>query len=523
MEKEGRRERDVLRQLSSLIDRIPNLEKFLKTITNLIVEVFGVSKGLLVLHDKKSGRQQVKITTTLKEGDITGAKVRTMEAIVTWLTKQEEVLTQKEISEEGQEKLLATLKEELEIMDSSISAPLKTEEDLIGILNLSGKVKSGAFTPEDLRLLSSLIEFLSSIVNHALFYHTLSRNGEYRKSILESIPSGIITVDSKRRVTTFNKGAERILGLKSRQIMRKNIQIVEEGLARLLVETLETGKEYWRKKLYIQPESIPLGVSTSRIYNSRGEVIGAAEIFVDLSTIEKEEEERYEKEQKALWNRIATSLSHEIKNSLSAINALVQLLPEKHTDEAFRKTFCDVINHSTKRLDNFVERIVRFAQPRRLEFQVADIHRVIDDVLSSVLEKRKPKEITFTRKYTRNLPEVNFDYQELKEVFTILLHNGIEAIAEGGNITISTGLEKRKGNDFVEITFTDTGRGIAKKDLDKVFGPFFTLSKGRASLGLAIAKRIVEDHQGFIGVKSSLGEKSTFSILLPVKVKSETN
>jgi PAS domain S-box-containing protein len=514
-----RTDKDMLRHLAKVISRIPDLEKFLKLVTDLVAETFGVSKSLLVLHNGKNGEQKVKTATILKEEAISGVKVRTMEAIVTWLTNQEDLLTRQGACEKDWKKLLPKLKEKLEIMDSSVSFPLKTNGGLVGILNLEEKIKNESFTSEDLSLLSTLTEFFSTIINHALFYHTVSKDREYRESILDSIFSGVIAVDSQKKIITFNKEAERILGFKAEQVMEKDVQLIEDNLAELLLETLRTGKGYWRKKFYITPAKITLGMSTSCITNPRGEVLGVVGIFSDLTKIEEEEEIRRQEAHKVLWSKIATSLAHEIKNALSAINTLAQLLPEKYEDEAFRKTFCDLVTSSTSKLDKFADRVNRFAHSRRLELDEVDIHTVVDEALRSVLENRKPKDIIFIRKYASALPKINLDSQEIKRVFTTLLCNGIEAMASGGQMIISTNLKKKGKEDFLEVTFTDDGVGIPEEDKEKIFSPFYTLSKGRASLGLALARRIVEDHGGYIEVESNLGEGSAFSVLLAVKGK----
>jgi len=333
--------------------------------------------------------------------------------------------------------------------------------------------------------------------------------------ILDNISSGIIAVNLEGKVTIFNKRAEQIIRAKADEFIGKELTFIPSALADLLLETLKTGKTYHREEVRILPQNILVGVSTSQFYNSRSEVIGAAMVFADLLKIKEAQQSIEQKSEDEFWKRFSHCLAHEIKNPLVSISTYTQLLPGYYNDLQFRENFLSTVSNDILRLNSFVEKLITIASPLELNLQIQDIEKVINDALNSLRGTNYPQTI-FIDWQRSNLPYINLDFDKLKEALKNILINAMEAMPEGGALTISA---HSVSEDFVELHFQDRGEGIASENLSQVFLPFFTTKYGHSGLGLTLAKKIIEAHRGSIEVKSAVGVGSTFSVTLPINTQ----
>lgn len=335
--------------------------------------------------------------------------------------------------------------------------------------------------------------------------------------ILDNIASGIIAVNLEGKVTLFNKRAEEIIKVKAEEFMGKELHAAPSALTSLLLETLKTGKTYRRKEVRILPQDILVGVSTSQFYNFRGEVIGAAMVFADLLKIKEAEYSLSQKKEDEFWKKFSHCLAHEIKNPLVSISAFTQLLPRYYNNLQFRENFLAIVSNDIRRLNNFVEKLINIALPSELNLESQDIGEVFTEALVSLRDTNYPQTILVDWQMTK-LPFISFDFTQLKEALRNILINAIEAMPKGGTLTISTHPVR---DDFVEVRFKDTSAGITPEDISCIFQPFFTTKDGHSGLGLALTKKIIEAHRGFIKVKSEVGAGSTFSVFLPAHPQAE--
>jgi PAS domain S-box-containing protein len=510
-----------IRRLGEALEYAHEMEKFLPRLANLFVEQFHLTKAQLAVLDEQSGRYFLRASSDAKEMEIAENKVFSLENVVNWLPEKrmDETLLQLPAAKTaiGEQHLL--------------SLPLRVGGKMIAVLNLGPKLTGEDFTAEEISIFSHLAYLLAGILASANTMLHLVGQAKHHQSILDDIASGIITVDAQGKITTFNRSAEKILGFKQFQVLGKEVQMLQGNLANLLLETLQEGKSYRREEIHILPDNIIIGVSTSQFSDKYGAVMGAVCVFADLAKI-KENQERAKRENlEALWEIIATSLSHEVKNSLVSTKLLGELLPKKYADEEYRQSFFKALNRETKRLDDFTDRLASFAGLKQPNFMPLKVSEVVDAALAEILQKTSAREIVFRRKFGKNLPPVSCDYTQLKEAFTHIIENAVEAMPAGGTLTISAevksadeiagrayrlGLGRSLSKQyFLSITFSDTGKGIAEEYLEKVFEPFFTTKPGKMGLGLAYSQRVIENHKGFIDADCQSGETSV-RVSLPV-------
>ena len=214
---------------------------------------------------------------------------------------------------------------------------------------------------------------------------------------------------------------------------------------------------------------------------------------------------------------LTAGLAHEIRNPLVAIKTLTQLLPERLDDEEFRNNFLQIASGEVDRISSLVNELLDFARPSDPKLELEDINAVLDGMILLVSTETKKKQINIMKNYGSDLPPVQIDREQIKQVFLNILLNAIDATRENGKITVKTRpLTKPSGEPYVQIEFTDTGSGIPEEYLEDIFNPFFTTKSSGSGLGLSISNQIIQDHRGYIDVESQVDKGSSFFINLPV-------
>jgi signal transduction histidine kinase len=221
-------------------------------------------------------------------------------------------------------------------------------------------------------------------------------------------------------------------------------------------------------------------------------------------------------------SKVASEIAHDLRHPLTNIKGILQVLETKWYDSDFRQESFQLIHREIYRLTELTKELVRFANPNRFQAKYQDVHRILDRALDLVKNELSRGRIQLDTQYHQNLPPAYVDENEILETFLNLLLNSIESMPDGGVLTISTDLRQHLKDDsgtprtFLQVSITDTGRGIAPEHRDHIFERYFTTKKNGTGLGLSIANRIVAAYHGFIEVHSVPDQGSTFSVHLPV-------
>ncbi len=264
-------------------------------------------------------------------------------------------------------------------------------------------------------------------------------------------------------------------------------------------------------------------------YKSRDEIGSMVENFNIMTrrlnklyrTLEDKVEERTRQlihaEKVASAGQLATGLIHEIRNPLSGIKLSIQLL-EAEVDEGLRGDVKE-ISREIHRIESLLNDLLRFARPHPPVFTVININDVIERAVSLTRRRAEKSNIELAIDLAPEIPMVKADPDLLQQVFLNLVINAIQAMPDGGKLTVKTGAF----NGFVTASFTDTGHGISKDYIGKIFDPFFTTkgSSGGSGLGLSISYRIIEEHGGKMEVESTEGKGTTFTVSLKEAEESE--
>ena len=218
---------------------------------------------------------------------------------------------------------------------------------------------------------------------------------------------------------------------------------------------------------------------------------------------------------------LISSLAHEIRNPLVSIKTFTQLLPERMEDEEFRNYFLKVASGEIDRLTTLINELLGFARPSEPNLRGEDMNALIEKMEFLVITEARKKNISISKNFTSNLPLVMVDAEQIKQVLLNILLNAVQSIPGEGQIWVETRVVRIPREDttvrFVQIEVRDTGVGIPKENMERVFDPFFSTRPDGSGLGLAISYQIIHEHGGFIDLESEVGKGTSFRVHLALK------
>lgn len=344
----------------------------------------------------------------------------------------------------------------------------------------------------------------------------LDRRRNYIETILDNIGAGVISIDKRGQVTTFNKAAENILRLQSENILGSNYRDVfgysfHEPIRKLIQKMSVKNKNSIEEQveLRLQDTNVILLISIQVLSGVSKKYLGIVIVFEDLTQLIKIQKI-------AAWKEVAQGIAHEIKNPLTPIQLNTQRLKKKYHEnrEDFPRVFDESINIITQEVEGMKELLnefLRFSRMPSPNLKLTSLHKIIDEILISYAEHEK--NIQVKKNFDPNLAQLAIDPEQIRRVLINLFENAMDALDEGGTIQIQTKiLEVKKA---VRIEFSDNGTGIPSADREKLFLPHFTTKKRGTGLGLAIVNRIIIDHNGTIIAQDNHPRGTTFIIDLP--------
>ena len=344
----------------------------------------------------------------------------------------------------------------------------------------------------------------------------LDRRRNYIETILDNIGAGVVSVDKKGTITTFNKAAEKILNLKNENVFGSSYhdafdfsyyQAIRKLSKSMNAQNKESIEE--QIELRVGENNLTLLVNVQILRGAARKYRGLVIVFEDLTHLMKTQKI-------AAWKEVAQGIAHEIKNPLTPIQLNTQRLKKKYYEnrEDFDRVFDESINIITQEVEGMKELLNEFLRFSRMPTpnpRPTSLHKIIDDILISYSEH--DKNLKIKKNFDPNLGVAHIDPEQIRRVFINLFENATDAIEMGGSIHISTRvLQKEK---IVRIEFSDDGAGISPADRDKLFLPHFTTKKRGTGLGLAIVNRIIVDHNGSIQVRDNHPKGTVFVIDLP--------
>ncbi|MEP6718274.1 MAG: ATP-binding protein [bacterium] len=335
--------------------------------------------------------------------------------------------------------------------------------------------------------------------------------------IVESIRSGVVTTDLDGRIYTFNAAAEEITGYKQMDVRGQDASIFFGEIKEIIdsslgIHSTQASPRFEADCLTADGLRLRLGFTISPLFSEAGDTTGTVITFQDLTHIRALEETSRRQDRLAAIGRMAASIAHEIRNPLAAMRGSIQMLRADMQSDSSHTELMEIILRESDRLNRIISDFLSYARPRSIIQTKVDVGELLQQTFMLL---RHSAEIKSGHVIEEQVPAqrvlINADSEQLQQVFWNLLRNGLQAMPSGGTLRATV---KENSNHRLQITFSDTGRGMAPEQVEHLFEPFSSTTGG-TGLGLSIVYQIIRDHGGTINVRSREGHGTTITIELP--------
>ena len=330
----------------------------------------------------------------------------------------------------------------------------------------------------------------------------LALTNDYLNYILESMSDGVIAVDTEGVITKFNRSAVAVLEYAGEEVVGKPFH---EVLGREFFVSSGALTAQLRAK---NGREVPVSERDSPIADRNNACIGYVKVFQDLTEIEALREQIRQVDRLAAIGEMAATVAHEIRNPLGGIRGFAALLARDIAPEDPRARLVEKILVGTKNLNKVVDGLLEYTRPVELLLQQTNCAELVDGAIAFLEIGGRP--IAITNGVSPALT-ILADPDKMRQVFLNILLNAVQSIESDGEIAISA----TTNSDTITFAIRDTGCGIPREQISRVFSPFYTTKEKGTGLGLAIAARIVEGHGGKLEVESELGKGTTLLMHLP--------
>lgn len=522
----------------ALIDRISrnaaqfvHLDQLLTRVAEDIRHTVGV-KGLRIILRSENDPGTLVVEYSTKPGE-SGRRDINQDYLMEYITQRSEPIVLEELVHSWPNTERIQLAKHLAELDAFLLVPLRTTAGVLGLIALGEKTTRDIYIHEDVKVFSIIAGPLATAIENARLYKQLAAVNLHLERIMANMRGGVIAVDASATITTVNQEAREMLG----DIHPgKSIYALEPRVAEILRRTLRDHRGISDVELMISGpggESIPVAISSSFFNTADRESLGAMVLLYNMTQLKRLESNVQRADRLSSIGVMAAGMAHEIKNPLQSIKTFTQLLPDRFEDSDFRKTFTEVVPPEVQRIDMIVTRLLDFARPKPVCFAPLNLCSTVTDVLALVENQLRKASVQLTTDYPDDVPTILADDQQLHQVFLNLVLNAVSAMTNlpSRRLSIQIFFDRshftRNGQTTlfdvpsVKVKVSDTGCGIPKESLDKIFTPFFTTKDDGCGLGLSVVHGIVQEHGGEIDVDSVVGLGTSFTVTFPLVTESE--
>jgi len=396
----------------------------------------------------------------------------------------------------------------------TLAIPLIAAGQLTGIIFLGEKLSGDVYTTEDIGLLRILGKQATVAFDNVRNYGEMERMNAYHARLLDIMQDGVIALDPRQRIITFNDAAERILGVPVGGTLGKRLP--ELGITQLPIDSLgEQGEEL---DITTGSGDVIQALVTVTPFIRRWEVEHSHLVVIrDLSTLRELERQKLQAERFSSMGAMAASLAHEIKNPLVPIKMFAHLLPSRYDDAEFRKEFRDTVVNEVERINRLVAQMLDLVRNPAAEKGMVDLREVMQRLLTILRPQCERQGVTVLVEIDPNLPLIVGQAGQLYQSLLNVLTNAIQVMPEGGELHIMLSVV----NDRVTCRISDSGPGVPKEVLPHIFEPLFTTKVDGHGLGLALTYQFIRANGGEIIADSPPGKGLIVTVALPVWPRQE--
>lgn len=334
--------------------------------------------------------------------------------------------------------------------------------------------------------------------------------------LISRLPVGIIATDQEGRIKTFNAQATELTGIAAETALnRKAAEVLPPSLAPFFTPA-SADEELLGRELDLASgaTTLTLHASSVPVADENAAVIGRVLLLHDLTRLKTLEKEMRKHERLVSLGKMAAGVAHEVRNPLSSIKGLAALLGSAFAETSQERHSADLLIQEVERLNRAITELLNYAKPLPLNREPLAVGPLLTDSLALIAGDAAALGVSTEQAVEPRLPAILGDRDRLSQVLLNLYLNSLQAMAQGGTLSVTATTGEKRGT--VQIAVRDTGSGIAADILDRIMDPYFTTKPQGSGLGLAMVHKIMDEHGGEVRVTSREGEGTTVSLTLPV-------
>jgi PAS domain S-box-containing protein len=520
----------ALNSIANTVSRSVDIEEMLSEVLAQVIDLTRTQSGIVFLSGSRDG--EMALTPAVDQGMTAELKTH-----LSWPEGPRRLA--REVAEAGRVLAWSATASggESGVLGASggvgrhAGVPLASRDHVHGVMSVYGTEPRG-FTDEDVALLTAVGNQIGVAIENAQLVERLQRTvGEmgamwrFSQSVLQDMTNGLVVVDRDGKVRLVNQAGESLLGCKEKDVLDSSVEQVLGQGARVVRDSMERQLAYPREEISVRRdggESEPVGMSVSPLRGEGGKVNGAVVMLRDLSREKRLEEERIRLERLAVLGEMSAVMAHEIRNPLAGMAAGIQHMLGKFDQGDDRHEALERILKEGERVNRIIEDILLISRPPRLSLAPCDLTGVLETLVAEYGDRASAQGVEILTNYEAGVLEVRGDQMRLEQALSNLVANGIEAMPNGGQLRIAARGPVRAdalGNgevEYAEVAIEDGGAGIKEKDLPRIVEPFYSTKARGTGLGLPIAKRIIEAHEGDLRIESREGEGTKVTVRIPL-------
>ncbi len=332
--------------------------------------------------------------------------------------------------------------------------------------------------------------------------------------ILDALEQVVVGLARDRRVRDANPPIEELLGVAPESLVGQPAKDLFQGIdARWLRGASSEPREF---RLSAEGREITLKAEAAQMRAESGEVLGSV-VLADAVAETEDGEFQKKIDRLVSLGELSAYVAHEIRNPLTGIRTTVQFVSSKLKPNDSRREDLDDVIKELDRIETIITGLLLFARPQSGRPVLTGVEAVVEKTLAGIELQLADAGGTLERDLAGDHPELWLDPDLVHQVFLNLSLNAIQAMPQGGTLTVKTGMRRyRTRRSFVDVSFGDDGMGIPKEAMEKIFDPFFTTRSMGTGLGLSISLQIVRDHGGVITAKNNPGGGATLRVSFPL-------
>jgi len=392
--------------------------------------------------------------------------------------------------------------------------PCRVKDRVIAYIGLGRTQKGDYLTSEDLELLETMADYIGIALENAVLYKSLEQRAaeyhdlkDFSENIIESINVGVVVENVDGRIVGWNRALESLTGQRRNDTLGKRTEnLIPHHFLQRLSDHRFLYKQLWN--------GLTANFSMTSLVDKSGATRGRLIMIDDITDRVRLEDQLIQNEKLTSIGLLAAGVAHEVNTPLAVISSYSQMLRKQISPEDSGHKLLEKITKQTFRASEIVNSLLSFSRTNATEFSGVAVHPIISDTLSLMGHQLKAAGIRVDYEPSADNPVILGNPGKLQQVFLNLFLNAKDAMSDGGDLRIRAIVVDSK----LEIIVSDSGTGISRDNIKKIYDPFFTTKRaGKGTgLGLSVSYGIVQEHSGAISVESELGSGTSFKLEFPL-------